>query len=61
MFNDQGTLGVGATSRFVKNGIYFEGFNFACTHPPHGTTIRNDGAFFSVDIWTYINVLNMQA
>ncbi|CDW82935.1 UNKNOWN [Stylonychia lemnae] len=45
IFYDQGTLGVGATSRFVNNGIYFEGFNFACSHPPHGNVIRTDVSF----------------
>ncbi|CDW73786.1 UNKNOWN [Stylonychia lemnae] len=60
IFTDSNTLGLGANSRFIGNGIQYEGNHFSCTHTPHGNTIDND-VNFSVEFWTYINVLNINS
>eukprot|EP00347_Sterkiella_histriomuscorum_P016413 403353278 len=57
---DQNGLGEGINSRFVGNGMYFEGDELACTHAPAGTTLKNDQDF-SVDLWAYVNILNSQS
>ena len=35
-------MGVAIDSRFVANGLIFEGDELACTQAPHGTTLRNN-------------------